>query len=500
MLETMRKNASSFLIQILFAVIVVVFVFWGVNTGGQRAEPVAKVNGQTILDGEFVNAYQSRIRFAQRYNRDITDEEIERIKNEVLDDLIVRELILQTAETEGIVVSDHELALSIMEMRQFQDEEGRFDEELYTRELERYRQIRATFEENQREDLTVQRTEALIRRSIQVSEAEVREQYDKDNHQLNLEFVRVSSTQFRTDVDASETRVDEFLAANEADCRQYYDNNYERLYHKPKRVQASQIFMAVGADDLPSLAEEVRTRMQAVLDLARAEATPFEDLATEYSEHRTAAYGGDLGFFDENRDGDPYGEEAFKAMAFSMEVGAISEIVETTKGLHIIRVESIEDATTQEFDEVKLEIAERLLVDEDAPELARQFAEEIAVPFSQGQDTIPQLDDKNLRIQETGLFAVGDPSIPRIGAAPEILGAAMAQEVIGKGPPTAFAVFDNWVVFRVIQQQLPDALGYEAAADEMRTTLLRRKRYERLQAWRDSLKADADIIVYEIVL
>ena len=500
MLEAMRKNASSFLIQILFAAIVVVFVFWGVNTGGQRAEPVAKVNGEAILDGEFVNAYQSRIRFAQRYNRNITDEEIERIKNEVLDDLIVRALILQTAGNEGIVVSDHELALSIMEMRQFQDEEGRFDEELYTQELERYRQNRATFEENQREDLTVQRTEALIRRSIQVSEAEVREQYDKDNHQLNLEFVRVSSTQFRADVDASEAPVAEFLAANEPDCRQYYDDNYERLYHKPKRVQASQIFMAIGPEDPPSLTEEVRAHMQAVLEQARAGATPFEDLASEFSEHRTAAYGGDLGFFDENREGDPYGEEAFKAMAFSMEVDAISEIVETTKGLHIIRVESIEEATTQEFEEVKLEIAERLLVDEEAPELARQFAEEIAVPFSQGRSAIERLDEKNLRVQETGLFAVGDASIPRIGAAPEILAAAMAHGDIGQGPPTPFAVFDNWIVFRVLEQQLPDPLGYSVESDELRTTLLRRKRYERLQAWRDSLKADAEIVLYEILL
>ena len=500
MLETMRKNASSFVIQILFAVIVIVFVFWGVNTGGRRTEPVAKVNGETILDGEFINAYQDRIRFAQRYNRNLTDEEIERIKNEVLDDLIVRQLILQVAEDEGIVVSDHELALHIMEMRQFQDEEGRFDEELYTKELERYRQNRATYEENQRNSLIIGRTEAMIRRSVQASEAEVKEQYDRDNHQLNLEFVRVSSTPFRAEVDASEERVAEFLASEEDRCRNYYSENYDRLYHKPKRVQASQIFMALGPDDPADLVEEVRRRMEDVLTQARAGATTFEDLVAKYSEHRTASFGGDLGFFDENRQGDPYGEEAFKAMAFSMSEGDISELVETSKGIHVIRVDSVEEATTQEFDEVKLEIAERMLVDDEAPQLARNHAEEIAVPFARGDDPAEQMAEHSLRVQETGLFAVGEPSIPRIGAAPEILAAAIAHGSVGSGPPTPFAVFDSWVVFRVIAEQLPDPARFADEAEEIRTTLLRRKRYERLQAWRDSLKADADIAIYDIAL
>ncbi len=500
MLEAMRRNASSFLIQILFAVIVIVFVFWGVNTGGERAQPVAEVNGQTILDGTFMRAYQDRVRFAQRYNRDLGEAEIEQIKNDVLDNLIVRELILQAAEDEGIVVSDHELALHIMGMRQFQDDEGRFDKELYQAELQRYRQSKATFEENQREDLLVQRMETLIRRAVQVSEAEVREQYDKEHHELNLEFLRISSTLFRTDVDASEERVAAYAEDNDNDCRKYYDDNYERLYHKPKRVKASQIFMAVGPDAPQALVDKVEARMADVLARVEAESASFADLAAEYSEHRTAAFAGDLGYFDENRAGDPYGEEAFKAAVFALDAGDTTGVIETSLGLHIVRVEEVEEATDNAYEDVKLEIAERLLVDEEAPEMARQFAEELAVPFSQGDDPTDRMDAKNLRVQETGLFAVGEPSIPRVGSSPAILAAALTQEEMGKGPPTAFRVFDNWIVFRVVEEKLPDAFGYEAAADEVRTTLVRRKRYERLQAWRDSLKAEAAIQIYDIAL
>ena len=498
MLETMRKNASSFVIQLLFAAIVVVFVFWGVNTGGERSRPVAKVNGEAILDGNFVRAYQDRMRLMGRFNTDITEEDKERIKNDVLDNLIIRELILQEAEGEGIVVSDHELARHIMDLRQFQDEDGRFDKEIYERELRRYRQSRTQYEENQREDLRVQRMEAIVRRSVQVSDGEIREQYEKDNHKLNLEFVRVSSALFRTLVDAGEERVAQYLADNEVRCREEYDKNFTALYDKPKRVQASQIFMAINADDTTDLADEVRRRMADVLAEVQAGEIPFEDLVAKYSEHHTARFNGDLGFFDENRTGDPYGEEAFRTAAFAMAEGEVSELVETTLGVHIIRVESVQEASTQTFDEVGTDIAKQLLVDEQAPVLARAYAEEIAVPFSQGETPIELLDKHSVRVQQTEPFAVAAPTIPRIGAAPEVLGAALAQKDIGKGPPTAFDVLGNWIVFRVLDEQKPDPAGFEAAREEVASTLARRKRQARLQAWRDGLKEQANIELFDI--
>jgi hypothetical protein len=61
----------------------------------------------------------------------------------------------------------------------------------------------------------------------------------------------------------------------------------------------------------------------------------FEEIARQYSaDEGTAANGGDLGTFGKNEM-----VPAFEAAAFSLEVGEISEPVETTFGLHIIRVD-----------------------------------------------------------------------------------------------------------------------------------------------------------------
>ena len=62
MLELMRRKAQSIYIQGTILIIVLVFVFWGVNTsqkGGSDA--VATVNGQSISSQQYQRAYNQAI-------------------------------------------------------------------------------------------------------------------------------------------------------------------------------------------------------------------------------------------------------------------------------------------------------------------------------------------------------------------------------------------------------------------------------------------------------
>lgn len=80
-------------------------------------------------------------------------------------------------------------------------------------------------------------------------------------------------------------------------------------------------------DSVRALAAALRSRIQQGED--------FEALAREYSQDAgTAAAGGDLGTFGRNEMVPPF-EEA----AFALPVGDLSEVVETTFGLHLIRVD-----------------------------------------------------------------------------------------------------------------------------------------------------------------
>ena len=57
----------------------------------------------------------------------------------------------------------------------------------------------------------------------------------------------------------------------------------------------------------------------------------FQRLAQEHSECGSAAQAGDLGFF-----GPGQMQAAFEQASFALEVGAISDLVDTDSGIHII--------------------------------------------------------------------------------------------------------------------------------------------------------------------
>ena len=90
-------------------------------------------------------------------------------------------------------------------------------------------------------------------------------------------------------------------------------------------------------DSVNALAEELLRRLRA--------GEGFEALATQYShDPGSAAQGGDLGFFKPG-----LMVAAFDSVAFSLEPGELSDIVETVFGYHIIRVEERETPVYEDF-------------------------------------------------------------------------------------------------------------------------------------------------------
>lgn len=79
----------------------------------------------------------------------------------------------------------------------------------------------------------------------------------------------------------------------------------------------------------------IRARAEAVLDTAKAEDVPFDELARRHSDDGTAAQGGDLDFFSRGDMVEPFSEVAF-ALQDSGDVA--DDVVRTQFGYHIIRL------------------------------------------------------------------------------------------------------------------------------------------------------------------
>ena len=129
--------------------------------------------------------------------------------------------------------------------------------------------------------------------------------------------------------------------------REAYDQNPSN-FEVPEEVKASHILIQVAESDPQEKKDEALERAKEITSLARQEGADFAQLARERSEGPTAPAGGDLGFFLRGRMAKP-----FEDVAFSMEVGRISDPVLTQFGYHVIKVTDRREGRTLPFEEVR---------------------------------------------------------------------------------------------------------------------------------------------------
>ena len=96
LLSLMRKHAKSWIIKVLIAMIIMVFIFFfGYSYISNEGEKVAEVNGEAISHVEYQNAYRDLLKNLQeQYKNMWSDNLIETfdLKNRALDMLVTRSL------------------------------------------------------------------------------------------------------------------------------------------------------------------------------------------------------------------------------------------------------------------------------------------------------------------------------------------------------------------------------------------------------------------------
>jgi len=125
------------------------------------------------------------------------------------------------------------------------------------------------------------------------------------------------------------------------ELEEYYNNNIDE-FHREEVVKARQIFLLDERE-----ARNVRERVRSGDD--------FATVAMEVSQSPDAKDGGDLGFF-----GRGVMPVEFDDAVFTMEIGALSEVVRSTYGYHIFLLEERKEARDLSFEESREKIAEEI--------------------------------------------------------------------------------------------------------------------------------------------
>lgn len=488
MLEKMRENKSSFIINFVIGLIVVVFVFWTGSPGsGYRPNFIASVNGVQIQEITFARAVGNQLEQARRFSQKPASKSEElAIRQRVLDGLIDEELLRQEVKRLGIAVSDAELQAEILNNPNLKDENGKFDAKRYKKILSRY----PLFEQDERERLQLQKLDSIIRALAVVSDADIKAAFEAQNARVTFDYLKLTYDTFGQQVTVTPEERTAFLKDRAAEVKVRYDADYDRLYNIPKKVRARHILLKYDDSDTPELKASLRAKMEAIK--ARAATEDFSSLALEFSEDPGSTLkGGDLGLFDEKRM-----DAAFSAAAFALSAGQLSDIVESRFGLHIIKVEEVQEAQVKALADVQDQIAETLIKEEKGPELARKAADDLKTVWSKGGQP---LDDKvkglGLNIETTAPSGRTGDMVRGIGNSKELADVAFALTADAPTPENYFTVGDAFVFIRLKERTGADMATYEASKDRLKGQAQREKEQKIMDAWKADLRARAKIEV-----
>lgn len=122
------------------------------------------------------------------------------------------------------------------------------------------------------------------------------------------------------------------IVVSEEEITKYYREHTDQ-FRQPASVRIRHILIKLPENRSAENVAQVRSRAAGLLDELRNGAD-FATVATQHSDGAAAAEGGDLGVM---RKGELH--PALESVAFSLEPGSVSDVIETDAGLNIIKVE-----------------------------------------------------------------------------------------------------------------------------------------------------------------
>src|SRR5579862_1396008 len=341
--------------------------------------------------------------------------------------------------------------------------------------LQRYNLTTTKFEQTVGDDILLTKLQALISSSAGVSDDQIHNEFVKQNTKVKFDYAYLKQDDLKKGLHPTDEELKAYYESHKAsyansipekrkvkyavvdmakaeaevqvtqdDLRSYYDAHRDQ-YRVPEQVKVSHILIKTPLPGPDGKVDEkgAAEAQQRATDLLKQlkSGAKLEDLAKKYSEDPgSAKQGGSLGWIGRGQT-----VPEFEKVAFSLPKGQISELVKSSYGFHIIRVDDKQDAHMKSLDEVKGEI-EPIVKHQKAQQTAQKKAETLlAQARSQGIDAAAAA--QGTPVITSDFFSRRD-TLPGLGQAPQFMDAVFsAQE---KSPPDVASASDGIVVFQLL--------------------------------------------------
>ncbi len=264
----------------------------------------ALVNGVAISMEQYTKELNIQLARVSQQGKQVTDDQLAALKNDILNNLIEREILYQQSQKAGIQVTDQTVDDQLASIKK------RFPNE-------------------------TEYKNALSKMNL--SEDEVKLQI-----KVGLSIKELIDQQITSKV-----------VITDEESKAYYDKN-PQMFKQPEQIKASHILIKVDAKADEAKKAEARKKIEEVQQKLK-DGGDFTALAKEYSEGPSSAKGGDLGYFRRGQMVKPF-EEA----ALALKPNEVSDVVETRFGYHLIKVYDNKPEQNLAYADVKDKIAQRL--------------------------------------------------------------------------------------------------------------------------------------------
>jgi len=509
MLQAIRNRAMGLMGWIVIGLIIITFALFGLGSYLQDKSQVfvAKVNEVEISPRELQLAYQQqRARMEQMlgdaYNPALIDDQM--LKQTALNGLIQRQLLLQAAQKDGMLVSDQLLVAQIHAVPAFR-EDGSFSEEKYQRLIRQQGRLPAEFEYETRRMLQTEQLLNGLSQTAFVTPDELDQAYRLQDQRRDFSYSIISSESFKKDVEISDEQIKQYydqhsekfitpervrlaylrlsadalsenIQVDEEELVAYYEEKKESLLTQEQR-RASHILIQVAAGADEETANSAKAEAEDLLKQIR-NGSDFAELARQHSDDPgSAAQGGDLGFF-------AHGAMVpeFEKTVFSMEVGDVSEPVHTQFGFHIIKLAEVRGTEIPALDEVREELIAQMNRRGLSDLFYEQFEQLSDVSYENPDSLDAAADALGLEVQTSDwLTASGGAGI---GEYPKVVAIAFSEDVLEAGNNSEpIEVGDNdAIVVRVEQRQAAQATPLDTVREQIVEELRQQLAMEQAQA------------------
>jgi peptidyl-prolyl cis-trans isomerase D len=408
------------------------------TTDGDAPDAIATIGGQTVTVVDFQRQFNQTTR-----NQAIPEMLRGAYSQQVLDQMIFQRALEYEADRLGIRVTPEEETDRIKEILPSVWSGNTWLKDRYTEQVQTLTGMSVEeFEGALRDEMLEIKFRQLVTDGISVSPSDIEQEFRWRNEKVKIEYALIKPTDLAASIHPSDADLSAWFAKNSAryqvperrsaryalldlaklrantqvsdDTLRSYYNAHIDDYKVENRVNVDHIlFKTVGKTDAE--VAEIRQKAEDVLKQAKHGAN-FEDLAKKYSEDdATKAKGGSLGWIVQDQT-----VPEFQQAAFSLPKGAISDLVKTQYGFHIIKVLDRETAHTKTFEEVRDSILQPA-VDQKVTAQANDISDQMAAAVRQSdRQSLDDLAKKfNLEVGDTPPAAVTDAILP-LGNSPEL--------------------------------------------------------------------------------